>query len=139
MQIPILSGIYTDTDGEFRSSFPHNLQPVPKGQGISKGYLRPSEGLVEFAAGSGIDRGGIEWRGDLYRVQGERLVRVSSDGVITDIGSVAGSGQVTMDYSFDHLAVASSNNLFLYDGTTLKRVSDPDLGDVLSLDRKSVV
>ena len=132
MQIPILSGIYTDTDGEFRTSLPHNLQPVPKGQGISEGYLRPGEGLVKFSDGIAADRGGIEWRGELYRVQGTKLVKVDANGAITEIGNVAGSGQTTMDYSFDHLAIASSNNLFLYDGTTLTLVTDPDLGDVIS-------
>ena len=132
MQIPIISGIYADTDGEFRTSLPHNLQPVPKGQGISAGYLRPAEGLVEISAGIGFDRGGIEWRDELYRVQGSRLVKVSSNGGVSDIGGVGGSGQVTFDYSFDHLAVSSGGKLFLYDGATLTQVTDPDLGTVIS-------
>ena len=41
MQIPILDGIYTDNNSDFRTAYPVNLIPVPKGQGISAGYLRP--------------------------------------------------------------------------------------------------
>ena len=34
-----------------------------------------------------------------------------------------------MTYSFDHLAIASSDQLWLYDGSTLAQVTDVDLGD----------
>ena len=38
-QITIISGIYTDSGApDFRSSYPRNLIPVPKAQGISKWY-----------------------------------------------------------------------------------------------------
>lgn len=67
MQIPIVSGIYADDKPDFRTSYPKNMVPVPKKNGISNGYLRPGEGLVGFADTSafGIDRGGINWEGVL--------------------------------------------------------------------------
>lgn len=132
MQIPILNGIFTDTNPDFRTAYPHNLVPVPKQQGISAGYLRPADGLVEFSAGVGGDRGAIDWLGDCYRVQGTKLIKVASDGSITTIGDVGSGGPVTFDYSFDFLGIASGGNLFLYDGTTLAQNVDPDLGTVLS-------
>ena len=132
MQIPILSGIFADTNPEFRTAYPHNLIPVPKQQGISAGYLRPADGLEEFSAGVGADRGGIEWLGECYRVQGTSLIKVSSTGAATVIGDVGAGGPVTMDYSFDYLAIASGGRLYLYDGTTLAQNVDPDLGTVLS-------
>lgn len=132
MQIPILSGIFADTNPEFRTAYPHNLIPVPKQQGISAGYLRPADGLEEFSAGVGADRGGIEWLGECYRVQGTSLIKVSSTGAATIIGDVGAGGPVTMDYSFDYLAIASGGRLYLYDGTTLAQNVDPDLGTVLS-------
>ena len=46
MQIPILNGIYTDNDSDFRTSYPRNMIPVPKAQGMSAGYLRPADGIV---------------------------------------------------------------------------------------------
>lgn len=131
MQIPIVNGIYTK-GGEFRTSYPLNLIPVPKSTGISEGYLSPAHGIV--ANGSGRDRGGIEWRGAQYRVLGDDLCKIAQDGAATVIGAVGGSGQARFTYGFDHLAVASGAGLFLYDGATLRGVTDPDLGFVLDLE-----
>lgn len=131
MQIPILNGIYVDSDGDFRTSYPRNLIPVPKSQGISKGYLKPADGIVKFAEGPGIDRGGINWNGTLYRVQGTKLVQIENDGTVIEIGDVGGNGQVNFDYSFDRLGISSSGNLFYFYNGTLSQVTDADLGQVL--------
>lgn len=130
-QIPIISGIYTDQTPDFRVAYPVNLKPVPLAQGISNGYLRPVDGLVVFGTGTGVDRGGIEWLGNCYRVMGTKLVRINANGSVTELGDVGGTGQVTFDYSFDRLAIASGGNLFYWDGTTLTQVTDPDLGTVV--------
>lgn len=131
MQIPILNGIYTDGDAEFRTSYPRNMVPVPKQQGISQGYLRPADGLIEIGTGPGVDRGGINWNGQHYRVMGSKLVRIESSGRVDELGDVGSVGQVTLDYSFDRLAIASGGRLFYWNGSTLVQVSDPDLGTVL--------
>lgn len=133
MQIPILNGIYTDGVSDFRTSYPRNLVPVPKQQGISQGYLRPAEGIVQFGAGPGPDRGAINWNGRCIRVMGTKLCAVESDGSITILTDVGGTGQVSMDYSFDRLAIASDQRLFYYDGVTTTVVTDPDLGKVIDL------
>lgn len=134
MQIPILNGIYTSTAGDFRVEYPRNMVPVVLKSGISEGYFRPADGIVGLGAGPGIDRGGIEWNGLLYRVMGTKLVSISSTNVVTVIGDVGGTGQVTFDYSFDYLAIASSGNLYLYRPTTgLQQVTDPDLGTVVDV------
>jgi len=130
-QIPILNGIYTDNGPDIRTSYPVNLIPVPTVSGISAGYLRPADGLVTFGSGPGIDRGGINWRGECYRVMGTLLVKISSGGVVSTLGDVGGSGLVTFDYSFDRLAIASGGSLFYWDETTLTQVTDPDLGTVI--------
>jgi hypothetical protein len=134
MQIPILNGIFTDTAPDFRQSYPVNLVPVALGSGISNGYLRPGDGIVQFAIGPGVDRGGIEWQGVCYRVMGTKLVTVSSTGTITELGDVGNGNQVTMDYSFDRLAIASGGRLYYYSPTLgLIQVTDPDLGVVLDV------
>jgi hypothetical protein len=131
MQIPILNGIYTNEASDFRVAYPYNLVPVPVDEGISKGYLRPSEGIVPFTgAGPGIDRGGINWNGVCYRVMGTRFVSVSSFGAITDLGNIDGTDWVSFDYSFTYLGINGGGKLYLYDGTTLTRITDPDLGVV---------
>lgn len=133
MQIPILRGVYTDANADFRVAYPRNMAPVPSDQGISAGYLRPAPGLVQFAAGPGTDRGGINWNGLLYRVMGNSLVRVAADATVTNLGSIFGATQVSMDYSFDKLAIAAGGKLYYFSGTTLQEVTDPDLGTALDV------
>ena len=131
MQIQILNGVYTDEGPDFRVSYPRNMMPVPRAQGISAGYLRPAEGVVQIGSGPGIDRGGERWNDVCYRVSGNNLVRVDDDGTVTALGYIAGSGSVGMDYSFDRLAIAGGGKLYYFDGSTLQQVTDPDLGTIL--------
>lgn len=135
MQIQILNGIYTDNGPDLRTSYPVNLIPVPKQSGISNGFLRPADGLVANGSGPGIDRGGINWQGVCYRVMGTKLITVASNGAVTELGDVGGpvDSLVTMDYSFDRLAIASGGRLYYWDGATITQVTDPDLGVVLDV------
>lgn len=134
MQIPILNGIYTDTSGDYRTRYPRNMTPVPKQQGVSNGYLRPSEGILPFTDVTGIDRGGINWNDEMYRVTGDLFVKINANGTRNTLGSVGDNGkQVTMCYSFDRLAIASDEKLYIYDGESLQQVTDPDLGVVLDV------
>lgn len=133
MQIPILSGAYSDGNADFRVSYPLNLTPVVQQQGISNGYLRPGDGIVANGTGPGLDRGGIEWDSILYRVMGTSLVSISDAGVVTTIGTIPGTDRVIMVYSFDYLAIAANGGLYLYDGATLAQVTDPDLGTVVDV------
>lgn len=130
MQIPILDGIYTDNNSDFRTAYPVNLIPVPKGQGISAGYLRPAEGINHVADLPGVDRGGIVWKGEHCRVCGTKLIKISEDGEITEIGDVEAGELCSFDYSFDYLAINAGNALYLYDGEELKQVTDENLGEV---------
>jgi len=134
MQIPILSGIFTDNGPDLRTSYPVNMVPVPKNSGISSGFLRPGDGIVANGSGPGVDRGGINWNGICYRVMGTKLVTVASNGTVTVLGDVGGpvNTLVTMDYSFDRLAIASGGRLYYWNGA-LTQVTDPDLGVVLDV------
>lgn len=134
-QIDILSGIYTNSASDFRTSYPQNLMVVPLQTGTSRGYLRPADGFVSYGASLGVDRGGINWRGVCYRVMGTKFVSINSAGVITVIGDVGGlgnnTGQCTLDYSFDRLGISAGGRLYYYDGATLTQVTDADLGAVI--------
>lgn len=132
MQIPIVNGIYTDNGPDLRTSYPVNMMPTPKKQGVSNGYLRPGDGIVANGSGPGVDRGGINWNGTCYRVMGTTLVTVANNGTVTVLGDVGGpvNTLVTMDYSFDRLAIASGGRLYYWNGA-LTQVTDPDLGAVL--------
>jgi hypothetical protein len=136
MQIPILSGIYTDNGPDIRTSYPVNMVPTPVPSGISDSFLRPGDGIVANGTGPGTDRGGIEWNGIVYRVMGSKLVTVSSTGAVTILGDVGTDGQlVTMDYSFDLLGIASAGNLWFWNPATnvLAQNTDPDLGTVVDM------
>lgn len=137
MQVPILSGIYTDNTPELRTAYPVNMVPVPKASGISNGFLRPGDGIVANGTGPGIDRGGINWNGVCYRVMGTNLVSVASNGIVTVLGDVGGpvTELVTMDYSFELLAIASGGRLYFWNpvSATLTQNTDPDLGLVLDV------
>lgn len=150
MRIPVLSGIYTDNGPDFRVAYPVNLMPIPGENGVSDGYLRPSDGLVQNGTGPGIDRGGINFNGVCYRVMGSKLVSVAANGTVTTLGDVGTNGQqVSMDYGYaalpalyptskpQVLAIASNNNLFYYDPptNTLIQVVDPTgtLGNVIDV------
>jgi hypothetical protein len=86
---------------------------------------------VQLGTGPGVDRGGINWDGILYRVMGTSLVMIEEDGTTTTLGTVPGTGQVSFDYSFDRLAIAGGGGLYYWDGSTFSQVTDPDLGTVL--------
>lgn len=130
MQVSILSGIYADQNPDLRTSYPRNYMPVVKKDGLSDGYLKPAEGLVAVGgAAPGIGRGGINWNGTLYRVLGSKLCSVNAAGAITVLGDVGGSGQVSLDYGFDRLAVASGGKLFyLLNTGAFMQVTDANLG-----------
>ena len=137
-QIPLLSGITADAGVDFRTSFPRNLVPVPGSNGVGNGYLRTAEGITRFDSPettlSGIGRGGINWLGVLYRVIGSKFCRIDQSGGITVMGDVGDDGlPCGFTYSFDRLAIRSAKSLYYFGGTSPTKVTDPDLGAVVSL------
>lgn len=137
-QLSILNGTLTDSGADFRCSYPLNLVPVPSDTGISKGYLRTVDGMIEFANSThsdSFDRGSINWANICYRVIGDFLCRVNADGSIDYLGAIANdSRRVTMVNGFDRLAIAAAGKLYYWnvdEGVT--QVTDPDLGLVLDV------
>ena len=87
MQIPILQGVFTDNGPDIRRSYPVNLVPTILPNGVSNGYLRPAEGITGLTGFpfAGVDRGGINWNGECYRVIGSTLYKISAAGVETTV------------------------------------------------------
>lgn len=134
MQIPILNGVYTGEDADYKTAYPVNMMPVIQNTGISAGYLRPVRGITEVGRGPGPSRGAINWNNGHYRVMGSKLCSIDENGLVTQLGDVGNDGlRVTMDYSFDRLAIKSDRRLFYWDGSTLTEVTDPDLGVVIDM------
>lgn len=150
MQIPILAGSSVDANATLRVALPVNMQPVPGQGSTNQGYLRPVEGVIPFATGEGIDRGGIVSGVDglHYRVSGNSLITVSAAGVVAVVSANAlpGTLPVRMDYSFTLLGilvpyqvgVSGTGALYFWDGTNLTKVTDanvpPNLVDMAWVD-----
>lgn len=134
MQIPILSGVFTDGSADFRTSYPVNLIPVPKEQGISGGYLRPAEGLESFVETTGVCRGSVNWQEKAYFVTGNKLIRVDQNGDLTEIDTIADDGKpVAFAFSFDRLGIASAGKLYYLRNDIVSQVTDEDLGSVIDV------
>lgn len=133
MQLPIINGIYSTGETDFGVAYPVNMVAVPVESGISKGYLRPADGIVPFCTLPGLDRGGINWNGAHYRVAGSKFVRVDPNGSVAVLGDVGYGGRASFDYSFERLGIAASGKLFYYDGAAFVEVTDPDLGTVVDM------
>jgi hypothetical protein len=133
--ISILSGTYTDESADWRGAMPINKEPVIGDNGVSRGYLGTIPGIVQWASGYGPDRGAINWNGTCYRVMGSTLLSVASDGNVTTYGDVGNDGlPVSMDYSFDRLAITSNLNMFYLSAAgILTQVTDVDLGKVFDV------
>lgn len=129
--IPLLSGVGATEQAEFVTRYPLNLEPVAIDNKLSKGQLRATSGAVQIGTGPGIDRGGITWNEQHFRVMGTKLVKVAADGTVTQIGDVGGTGPVRMDIGFDRIGLRSDTSLWYYDGSALGEVTDVDQGPVL--------
>jgi hypothetical protein len=132
-QIPLMSGVTASEQADFNVSLPINLEGVPVESGISQGYLRSAMGATTYTTGPGIDRGGILWNNQLYRVMGTKLVSVTQAGAVSTLGDVGGTGPVSLTYGFDRLAIQSGTKLYYWNGSTLVQVTDPDLGPCLDV------
>lgn len=135
-QISVLSGLGADERGDLRTAYPVNLIPVPYENELSRGYLRPAEGIVEQGAGTapGTDRGGHVWAGTPYRALGSTLCSIDSAGAITQLGSIAADGKrAQFDHSFDQMCVVSGGLAYLTVGGSPAQITDGDLGTVIDV------
>lgn len=137
-QIPLIRGDSVDDNTEYRDSLPVNMFTIPRDVLDTNGYLINWYGLSDFATGEGVDRGciwvsaaGFEGH---YRVSGEKLISVGHGGAISILGDIPGSRQVSMDYSFNNLAIVADGKLFYYNKADgLRQIDDPDVGSPIDL------
>lgn len=134
-RIPINEGIYSDGNGDYRTSYPLNYYPVSKNTGANVGYLYPTPGIrqVTLSGGSGSRGGQFNSRFEQqFRVIGNTLYRVSGVNLVS-LGTVPGSGRVAMAHSFNSQCVVNNTSAFVWDGDTFSQITDPDLGVVFDV------
>lgn len=135
VQIPIVRGDKTTEQTDYADRLPKNMIAVPKEIRGASGYLISADGLKFFGTGIGIDRGGFysDRQAQHCRVSGDRFITVSPSGVVADIGAISGSAQASFAQSFTNLCVVAGGNAYLYNGTALTQITDPDLGSPIDV------
>lgn len=132
--IPIINGDKTRSDVDYFDAMPVNMIAVQRDVLGSAGFLYSHDGVDLLTTGQGIDRGALynERMGKHLRVSGQKLVDIvgSSANVL---GDIPGADLVSMDYSFNTTGIVASGRMFLYSGTALTEVTDPDLGAPISM------
>ena len=130
--VNLIRGDKIDVETDYRDALPVNMYAVKRDILGAQGYMLCYPGLTSLGFGSGIDRGAVynERFSKQFRVSGDKLISVSTTGATVELGTVDGSNQAAMPYSFNSQAVIVNGNMFLYDGS-FSQVTDTDLGNPL--------
>jgi len=131
MKTPILGSSYVARSVNAADARMVNLFPeiVPEA-GKEPAFLNRAPGLkLEFTVGTGPVRGLWVLAGNLYVVSGSQLYKVTSNYVVTLIGTVSGnSGPVSMSDNGTQLFIACNGPSFIYNSLTnvFQQITDPD-------------
>ena len=157
--IPFIKGDKADNNTDYRDSLPVNYYAVLREIYGEQGYMLNYYGLSSFATGQGISRGSIwvaregingvvttkdpetgaiiktatSFEGH-YRVSGQRLIRVNDDQSILVLGNIPGTGQASLTYSLNNLAVVADGRLYYYnpdDG--FRQITDSVVGSPIDI------
>ena len=118
------------TNYDYRDSLPVNVTAVTRPIRGDDGYVISHDGLDEFATTNGVARGAVynDRINKHFRVSGNNLESIGTDGSTTNIGTVIGTGIASLANSFNTQAIVSDGRMYLYDGATLTEITDPQLG-----------
>jgi hypothetical protein len=130
MKTPILGSSYVARSVNAADARMVNLFPeiVPEA-GKEPAFLNRAPGLkLEFTAGTGPIRGLWVLAGNLYVVSSTQLYKVTPAYVVTLIGSVTGTGPVSMADNGTQLFVACNGPSYIYNSLTnvFQQITDPD-------------
>jgi len=126
-EIPLSSQSYTDAVGENSADELINLYPEA-GQGRFPFVLVGCAGLKLFGTvGVGPHRGSIRMDGIKYTVSGNEFYSVNSSGVGTLVGTVTGTGPVSMAENGTQIAIAVPGSKgYIATATTISQITDPN-------------
>lgn len=136
IQIPIVKGDKLSAQTDYRDFLPKNMLAVAKQIRGADGYLISHAGLSRKQTAVGACRGAFfnDRLGKHFQVSGNSLISVDSALSYTTIGTVDGSGQCSMPYSFQSQLVVSGGNVYRYASSTLTRLTDADFGRPIDAD-----
>ena len=130
MKSPILGSSYVARSVNAADSRTVNLfaEMVPEA-GKEPAFLSRAPGLRLLASlGDGPVRGLWQYGGYGYAVSGTNLYRISSSWAVTLLGTVSGSGPVSMADNGNQLFVACNGPSYIYNSSTsvFQQITDPD-------------
>lgn len=130
MKSPILGSSYVARSVNAADNRMVNLYPeaIPEG-GKEAGFLSRAPGLrLLGTAGVGPCRGMWQFGSYGYVVSGDKLYRIDSMWTATELGTVTGSGPVSMSDNGTQLFVACNPDAFIYNVSTnsFQQIVDPD-------------
>lgn len=76
--------------------------------------------------GNGPIRGMHTFKGDIFVVSGTELYKVSKDGTETIVGSIPGSGSVSMDHNINSLVIVRKPDAYYTTGSGVTQITDGD-------------
>lgn len=122
--IPLIKG-QRKSDYDYRDNLPVNMTAVAGQTEGDTGYLLAHDGLTEFSTTLGKARGGYfsERLNMQFRVSGIWLEGINTDGTTNPIGIIEGDAPCEFAESFNTIAVLSDGRVWLYDGSTLERLT----------------
>lgn len=129
--IPIATGFYEDASKPIASQQCINWLPViPETNALSESQLKGTEGLSLFATnGTKNNRGAHVMNSIAFFVNGNNLYRVNSDGTSDDLGTISGTGRVSIADNGTQLCIVvpgSTGYIFTDSPDTLTEITDPD-------------
>jgi hypothetical protein len=130
MKTPILGSSYVARSVNAADARMVNLFPeiVPEA-GKEPAFLNRAPGLkLEVAVGTGPIRGLWQLAGNMYVVSGSQLYKVTPAYVVTLLGTVSGTGPVSMSDNGTQLFVACNGPSYIFNSLTnvFQQITDPD-------------
>lgn len=96
-------------------------------EGRSPTLIQGIAGIKPFATiSTGRQRAAIQFDHELFSVVDSSFVKVTNTGAVTSIGTLPVAGEVDIGKNTNQIAVLVEPHLYVYDGTTLAQVNDPD-------------
>jgi hypothetical protein len=137
MKTPILGQAYVARSINAADNRMVNLFPeaVPN-EGKEAGFLNRAPGLsLLTTVGTGPVRGLWSFEGFTYAVSGNTLYKINSSYTATALGTVAGTGQVSMADNGTQLFVAANGPSYIYNSNTnvFQQITDPDFPGALTV------
>lgn len=127
--INITGGTYKHPSLPLSAQVTRNFWPqfIADGKVKSSYILQGFHGWSLFGtSATGVDRGMLEHKGVLYKVTGNTLYSVASDGTHTTLGTIPGTDRCILDGSSDSVVLTTGGVAYEWDGATLNTGSDPD-------------